>query len=66
MFEKFIEFHKRVKHHYQNDSDSDLSSSRELQSQGLSSFIVLVFCIIFALIGGLIGFRWCKSSLGSK
>ena len=70
MFEKFIEFHKTGKHHFHKDDDtestvssvsSSSSNSNKKKTEGFGSFMILVFCIIFALIGGLVGFRWCKS-----
>lgn len=67
MFEKFIEFHKTNNDHYHKDSDSissDSSTSSTVpQSQGVGSFMLFVICIIFSLIGGLVGFRWCKNTL---
>jgi len=67
MFEKFIEFHKTGKHHFHRDDETNSLSSRSSigsnSTQGIGSFMLFAICIIFALIGGLVGFRWCKNTL---
>lgn len=71
MFEKFIEFHKKGKHHFHRDDDTDSLrsslrsslSSNSNSTEGYGSFLIFVICIMFSLIGGLVGFRWCKNTL---
>jgi len=74
MFEKFIEFHKTGKQHYHKDDDTESTVSstssgnrrKYQQTEGFGSFMIFFFCIIFALIGGLVGFRWCKSMIDTS